>query len=159
MIDSTPDLGSISANRSAVAGAGATSQRPGAGPSDGDPSASRIGAGANLVDQHGAGTDEVLRGAAARLQPAQPECGEGTTAKPGAASGAGTVARSHLSPTTWVRARKGNHGVCIPTRNHKLDEHCGFHLDRRLVEEVRFVLPLLDGVDGSRDKQGMPGHW
>src|SRR5580704_332486 len=64
-----------------------------------------------------------------------------------------------LSPTTWVRARKGNHGVCIPTRNHKLDEHRGFHLDRRLVEEVRFVLPLLDCVDRSRDKQGMPGHW
>ena len=28
-----------------------------------------------------------------------------------------------------------------------------------LVEEVRFVLPLLDCVDSSRDKQGMPGHW
>jgi len=50
MIDSTPDLGSISANRSAVAGAGATSQRPGAGPSDGDPSASRIWARTSLIN-------------------------------------------------------------------------------------------------------------
>ena len=39
--------------------------------SDGDPSASRTGAGTDVVDQHGARTDEVLRGTAARLQSTQ----------------------------------------------------------------------------------------
>src|SRR5277367_3378146 len=48
-----------------------------------------------VVDQHGARTDEVLRRAAARLQPAQPERRDSTAAESGAASGAGTVARSH----------------------------------------------------------------
>jgi hypothetical protein len=36
------NAGPVGANRSAVAGPGATSQRPGASPSDGDPSASRL---------------------------------------------------------------------------------------------------------------------
>ena len=52
----------IAANRPAVAGPGATSQRPGAGSSDGDSSASGTGAIKDIVDQHGAGTDEVLLG-------------------------------------------------------------------------------------------------
>src|ERR1700731_3075596 len=40
--------------------------RPSAGASDGDPSASWAGAGANRADQYGAGADQVLRGATAR---------------------------------------------------------------------------------------------
>ena len=65
-------------------------RRPSA--SDGDPSARWTGAGADVVDQHGARTDEVVRGAVARLQPAQSECREAQATESGTASGAGTVA-------------------------------------------------------------------
>ena len=75
--------------------AGAASQCAGTGTSDGDPGASRTGAGTNVVDQHGARTGEVLRRAAARLQSTQPECRESTPAESGVAGGAGTVAGSH----------------------------------------------------------------
>ena len=53
-------------------GSGAASQCASPIASDGDPGTSRIGAGADGVDQHGARTDEVLRRAAAKLQPALP---------------------------------------------------------------------------------------
>jgi transposase len=47
------------------------------------------------ADQHGAGTDQVLRGAVAGLQSAKPESGESPGAEPGVASGAGAVAGGH----------------------------------------------------------------
>ena len=111
-------LGSISANRPAVAGPGATSQRPGASSSDGDPSASRTGAGADVADQHGAGTDEVLRGTAARLQSTQYECRESAESEPGTASGAGTVAGRHrIAERADLRIqpadREDRHGIVI----------------------------------------------
>ena len=73
MIASTPErwLGWRGSIRSCWPGA--TSQCAGASPSDGDPSASRTGAVADVADQYGAGTNQVLRGAAAGLQSTQYE--------------------------------------------------------------------------------------
>jgi hypothetical protein len=51
-------------------------QRESAGGSDGDPGASRAGAGADSANQHGTRTDEMLRGTAARLQCVQCESGK-----------------------------------------------------------------------------------
>jgi len=45
--------------------------------SDGDSSLSGLGPGADVADQHGAGTDEVLWGAVAGLQSTEHESGEG----------------------------------------------------------------------------------
>ena len=60
------DAGAVGADRSAVAVSGEASQRAGASGSDGDPGASRVGAGADGAGEHGARTGQDLRGAAAR---------------------------------------------------------------------------------------------
>jgi hypothetical protein len=54
----------------------AASQCPSASAFDGDPGASRTGSGADVVHQYGAGTDQVLRRAVARLRSAEHEPGE-----------------------------------------------------------------------------------
>ena len=53
---------------------------------------------ARVADQHGAGTDQVLRRAAARLQLAKHETRESERAKSGTASGAGAVAGGNRIP-------------------------------------------------------------
>src|SRR5438309_6277519 len=53
---------------------------------------------ADVADQHGAGTDQVLRRAAARLQLAKHETRESERAKSGTASGAGAVAGGNRIP-------------------------------------------------------------
>src|SRR5207245_2260721 len=59
---------------------------------------SRTSASADVADQHGAGTDQVLRRAAARLQLAKHETRESERAKSGTASGAGAVAGGNRIP-------------------------------------------------------------
>src|SRR5437870_502936 len=61
-------------------------------------SPSRTSASADVADQHGAGTDQVLRRAAARLQLAKHETRESERAKSGTASGAGAVAGGNRIP-------------------------------------------------------------
>src|ERR1035441_7347029 len=56
---------------------------------------------ADVVDQYGAGTDEVLRRAVARLQSAEHERGEGAGTESGTASGTGTaVGRDRVAERT-----------------------------------------------------------
>src|ERR1019366_450282 len=81
------DAGSTGEDRSAVAVSGEASQCESASGFDGDPGASRAGAITDGADQHGAGAGQVLRGATARLQPAECESGESPGAESGTAGG------------------------------------------------------------------------
>src|SRR5206468_4892300 len=60
-----------------------------------DPGARRTGAIPDGADQYGARANQVLRGAVAGLQSAQPESGEEPGAEPGVAKCPGTIAGGH----------------------------------------------------------------
>ena len=87
------NAGGVGEDRSAVVVSGEASQCESAGRYDGDPGTCGAGAGADGADQHGARTDEVLRGAVTGLQSAERECRESPGTEPGAEGRAGTVAR------------------------------------------------------------------
>src|SRR2546422_492937 len=98
--------------RSAVVVSGETSQRQSPGGLDCDPGASRAGAGADRTDQHGARTGEVLRRAAARLQPAERESGESERTESGTAIRAGTAAGSRrIAQRTDPRIQRRDRAV------------------------------------------------
>src|SRR6266849_4015650 len=106
------NAGPISEDRSAVVVSGETSQRQSPGGLDCDPGASRAGAGADRTDQYGAGTGEVLRRAAARLQPAERESGESERTESGTAIRAGTAAGSRrIAQRTDPRIQRRDRAV------------------------------------------------
>src|SRR5579859_6020 len=76
----------------AVAVSGEASQREGASRSDGNPGASWPGASPDRAGEYGAGTGEVVRRAAARLQRSQYESGESGRTEPGTANRTAAVA-------------------------------------------------------------------
>src|SRR4029077_6264947 len=89
--------GAAGAGRSPVAVSSEASQRESAGGFDGDPGASRTGAGQNGAGEYGPRIGQELWRAAAGVQLAHPESGESGGSQSGAAASAGATAGGHRS--------------------------------------------------------------
>src|SRR2546428_7230217 len=79
------DAGAAGQNRPKLVGSGATSQRPGANPSDGNPGSSGTGRCAHGVGEHRTRVDEIVWGAVAEMWHAENESGSGPRTEPGVA--------------------------------------------------------------------------
>src|SRR5450432_2225196 len=106
------NVGSAGENRSAVAVPGEASQRESAGGPDRDPSASRSSAGTDSVNQYGAWADQVLWGAAARLQCQKSESRESRGTESIACP---AVGQGHPGIACWqTQGRTADHHIVLP---------------------------------------------
>src|SRR5207245_11356344 len=89
-----PDTGAASQNRPWLVGSGATSQRRGANPSNGNPGSSGTGPCAHGVGEHRTRVDEIVWGAAAELWHQENASGNGPGNEPGIEGYRGSANRS-----------------------------------------------------------------